>query len=127
MIASAGAGPRPVPYMKQNAGKLAAQIREALHPDVGIRARNIQTRLQQEHGCENGAWHFHRMLNLDDSKCMVTPKRLAVWEVKGRGIRLSAMAAAVLLERGVLKTEELALYVAPHTENIRRFPCLEVS
>ena len=42
---------------------------------------------------------------------MIAPGRLAAWKVKGRDIRLSAMAAAVLLERGYLRMEELALYV----------------
>ena len=111
VVARAGAGPRPLPYSRQSAEKLANQICEALHPDFKIRARHIQTRLQQEQGCENGAKHFHRMLNLENSNCMIAPDRLAVWKVKGRDIRLSAMAAAVLLERGFLRLEELALYV----------------
>jgi hypothetical protein len=109
MIANSGAGPRPIPYSKQSAEKLASQIRQALHPDVKLRARNIQMKLREEQGCENGARHFHRMLNTENSQCMVTPERRAVWLLRGKEIRLSVLVAAVLLERGVLRTDELAL------------------
>lgn len=109
IVADAGAGPRPIPYSKQTAEKLAEQIREALHPEVKIRARHIGMKLQQEQGCENGARHFYRFLNVESSRCAVAPDRLAVWEVKGKTIRLSALGAAVLVEHGLLSATALSL------------------
>jgi UDP:flavonoid glycosyltransferase YjiC (YdhE family) len=112
MVANAGAGPNPIPYQKQTVEKLAQQIKEALHPESRIRARQIGLRLRQERGCENGARSFHDALSEKHSRCSVLPKRVAVWEVKdthGIECRLSPLAAAVLLQRGLICVKDISL------------------
>jgi UDP:flavonoid glycosyltransferase YjiC (YdhE family) len=112
VIANAGAGPHPIPYREQTAEKLAQQIKEALHPESRVRARQIGLRLRQERGCERGARSFHDALSEKHSRCSVLPTRVAVWEVKGaQGIkcRLSPLAAAILLQRELICLEDISL------------------
>lgn len=107
MIANAGAGPRPITYREQKADMLAQQIQEALHPDTKIRARQIGLRLQGEHGCANGARSFHRTLHSNLSRCSIFPEKVAVWEVKDKRTPLGALAATILLERGLITIDEI--------------------
>jgi hypothetical protein len=112
MVANTGAGPRPIPYREQTADKLAQQIKEALHPGTRVRARQIGLRLQQERGCENAARRFHGSLAAKYSRCSIFPERIAVWDVKNvqeREIPLSILAAAVLLQRGLICVEEISM------------------
>jgi len=107
MVANAGAGPRPITYREQTADMLAQQIQEALHPDTKIRARQIGLRLQGEHGCANGARSFHRALQSNLSRCSIFPEKVAIWEVKDKRTPLGTLAATILLERGVIRIEEI--------------------
>jgi hypothetical protein len=112
MVANAGAGPHPIPYREQTAETLAQQIKEALHPEMRIRARQIGLRLQQERGCDNGIRIFHDSLEGKHARCSILPDRLAVWEVKseqGPGGRLSTLAAAILLQRGLISVKEISM------------------
>jgi hypothetical protein len=107
MVSSAGAGPRPLRYAKQTAQTLAQQIRDALQPEVKIRARHLGLKLEREQGCQKGMEFFHRSLNYDDSRCSILYDRLAIWQVKGTQIRLGVVAAAILIEHGHLRLHEL--------------------
>ncbi|KAE9373572.1 glycosyltransferase family 1 protein [Stipitochalara longipes BDJ] len=113
MVASAGAGPHPVPYREQTAETLAQQIKEALHPEMRIRARQIKMRLQQELGCENAVRSFHDSLEGKHSRCSILPDKIATWKVKstqGLGSRLSTLAAAILLQRGLIHVKGISIY-----------------
>lgn len=88
---------------------LASQIRQALDPKVRLQARHIQVRMRTEDGCEAGARHFHRMLCMKESQCALVPDRRAVWVVKGRGVKLSALAGAVLIDTGCIGVRDLQL------------------
>jgi hypothetical protein len=107
MVSSAGAGPQPIPYAKQTAQTLAQQIRDALHPEVKIRARHLGLKLEREQGCEKGMEFFHRSLNYEDSRCTLLYDRLAIWQVKGTQIRLGVVTAAILIEHGLLRLHDL--------------------
>lgn len=128
MIARAGAGPPPVPFKELTARKLADGILLALKPETLDRARELGERIRGEKGAEVGAEGFHRQMDVDGLRCRLDPGRVAVWHVKAktrkgkgkdkeneqdrsaRGIRLSAFAAAVLADKGILDMNELALY-----------------
>lgn len=43
----------------------------------------------------------------DEKSCLLLPRRSAVWSTKGSGIKLSALAAAVLINENRLKIEDL--------------------
>lgn len=110
MVARAGAGPKPVPYKVLTADKLAAAILEALKPESLERAKELSLKIRSENGNEKGAESFHNQLKLDDLRCTVDPTRAAVWQVRKTDIRLSALAATVLGNEGLLDFTDLKLY-----------------
>ena len=109
MIARAGAGPLPVPYKGLTADVLAASIVEALQPSVQKQAAILAASIAQEKGTEEGARFFHSQLNLDTMRCSLIPNRNAVWRVRRTQVRLSALAATVLIDKGLLNFDNLKL------------------
>lgn len=112
MIARAGAGPEPVPYKKLDAESLAAAIRKALEPATLAKARELGESIREEQGCDAGGKSFHDFLDSDSLRCSLAPSRVAVWRVRRSTIGLSALAAAVLLDKGILDQNDLKLYRA---------------
>ncbi|KAL2262360.1 hypothetical protein VTK26DRAFT_1585 [Humicola hyalothermophila] len=110
MIARSGAGPAPIPYKKLTAESLAAAICEALRPETTARARELGEKIQLEKGADVGGKSFHQFLNTDNLRCSLAPSRVAVWRVRRSKIRLSALAAAVLVKEGLLRYSDLKLY-----------------
>ncbi|KAL8671013.1 MAG: hypothetical protein Q9168_004465 [Polycauliona sp. 1 TL-2023] len=115
MIARAGAGPSPIPNKELTAKRLAEAIAEALKPETLERAKELGERIRQEKGCEAGAASFHAQMKVNRLRCMMVPERAAVWRVKTTGskaddVRLSAFAATVLGNEGVLDVNQLKLY-----------------
>ncbi|KIW17667.1 hypothetical protein PV08_04862 [Exophiala spinifera] len=115
MVARAGAGPKPIPAKELTADRLADAILEALKPETLERARELGDRIKEEKGCEVGAASFHEQMDVDSLRCSLAPQRPAVWSIKSnlptsRGIRLSAFAATVLSNEGLLDINELRLY-----------------
>jgi hypothetical protein len=115
MIARAGAGPSPIPFKELTADGLASAIIEALKPETLERAKELGERIREEKGCEVGAKSFHAQMNIERLRCMIARDRVAVWEVKTNeskveNIRLSAFAAAVLGEEGILDVNLLRPY-----------------
>ncbi|KAH0559844.1 hypothetical protein GP486_003641 [Trichoglossum hirsutum] len=109
MVAKAGAGPTPIPYKNLTADGLAASILGALKPAVLERASELGSRISQEQGSKEGAKSFHDMLDPDSLRCSLAPSRTAVWRVKKTNIRLSALAATVLNNEGLLDFQHLKL------------------
>ena len=110
MIARAGAGPQPIPYKDITADKLATAIEEALKPESLERAAELSEKIRQERGSEDGAKSFHKQLQVDSVRCVLYPKLPAAWRVKRTNIRLSALAATVLGNEGLLDFGDLKLY-----------------
>ncbi|KAL5314993.1 hypothetical protein ACEPPN_017643 [Leptodophora sp. 'Broadleaf-Isolate-01'] len=110
MVARAGAGPVPIPYKQLTADKLAAAITEALKPETLERAKELGSKIKEEKGAETGAKSFHDMLDVDHLRCSLAPSRVAVWRVKRTQTRLSALAAHVLANEGLLDFGDLKLY-----------------
>lgn len=114
MVARAGAGPSPIPFKELTAEGLATAILHALKPETLERAKELGERIREETGCETGAASFHARLNVDKLRCLMSPGRAAVWQVNTKGhtenIRLSAFAAAVLGNEGLLDINQLILY-----------------
>lgn len=114
MVARAGAGPEPIPYKNLTAEALAEAILDATKPETIQRARELGERIEAEKGTEAGATSFHRQIKVDRLRCQLTPNRTAVWRVKTKegdeDIRLSAFAATVLSDEGILDLNNLKLY-----------------
>jgi UDP:flavonoid glycosyltransferase YjiC (YdhE family) len=116
MTARAGAGPFPIPYKDLNSDKLANSIKEALKPASLERAAELAKKVKSEDGTEGGAQSFHKQLKLESLRCNLYPKRAAVWRVKRTNIRLSALAAIVLGNEGLLDFSDLKLFRAREYE-----------
>jgi len=109
MVARAGAGPLPIPYKQLTADKLAAALSEALKPETLAKAKELGARIKEEKGNEVGAKSFHDMLGVDNLRCSLAPNRTAVWRIKRTQTRLSAFAANVLANEGLLDFADLKL------------------
>ncbi|KAL2161569.1 hypothetical protein VTH06DRAFT_8131 [Thermothelomyces fergusii] len=103
-------GPAPIPHKKLTAENLAAAIEHALLPETQARARELGERIKREKGADVGGKSFHQFLNTDNMRCSLAPSRVAVWRVRRSQVRLSALAAAVLVKKGWLKYSDLKLY-----------------
>lgn len=110
MTAKAGAGPMPIPYKELTADKLAGAITEALRPQSKDRAIDLSNKIKQETGADTGAESFHKHLRPHELRCTICPGRVAVWRVRRTDVRLSALAATVLGNEGLLNFEDLKLY-----------------
>jgi UDP:flavonoid glycosyltransferase YjiC (YdhE family) len=111
MIARAGAGPPPIPFKQLTADKLAEALLEALKPTTLERAQELGARIGEEKGSEVGGKSFHDHLDVPNLRCQLAPSRVAVWRVKRTKTRLSALAATVLANEGLLDFGELKLLV----------------
>ncbi|KIW08552.1 hypothetical protein, variant 1 [Verruconis gallopava] len=110
MVARAGAGPKPTRYKDLTAQILADSIMEALKPETVERAGEMAKIISQEKGCDVGAQSFHQMLEMDKMRCSLLPEQAAVWRIRKTQIRLSALAAYTLAEKGVISFSDLKLY-----------------
>ncbi len=109
MVAKAGAGPDPIPYKKLTAENLAAAILECLKPETLARAEELGQKIREEKGADMGGKYFHDFLNVQSLRCSLAPSRVAVWRVRRTQTKLSALAAAVLVDEGKLKYSDLKL------------------
>ncbi|KAF2150621.1 glycosyltransferase family 1 protein [Myriangium duriaei CBS 260.36] len=109
MVYRAGAGPEPVPYKDMTAEKLADSLRKALEPEVQERAHELSSKIQNETGAETAAQQFHDTPQMQNLSCFLCPDQVAVWRVKRTNIRLSPLAAAVLVVNGRIKADRLKL------------------
>ncbi|KAL2062308.1 hypothetical protein VTL71DRAFT_6574 [Oculimacula yallundae] len=115
MVARAGAGPSPIPFKDLTVESLTAGILEALKPETLERAKILGDRIREEKGSEAGAASFHAQMDVPKLRCIMAPSRVAVWQVITKGsstenIRLSAFAASVLGDEGLIDVNQLKLY-----------------
>ncbi|ORY57798.1 uncharacterized protein BCR38DRAFT_461077 [Pseudomassariella vexata] len=110
MVAKAGAGPEPIPYQKLSAEGLAEAIQVAMKPETQARAQELGAKIREEKGADIGGQSFHTHLDVDKIRCSITPSRVAVWRVRRTQVRLSALAAASLVNSGFLQYSDLKLY-----------------
>ena len=109
MIHRKGAGPAPIPYKDLTADSLADAILRASEPDVVAQAQELGSHIQKERGNELGAQSFNNKLRPDDLRCSLAPNRVAVWKLKSRNLKLSALTAAVLAEKELINVDDLEL------------------
>jgi len=107
VVARAGAGPLPIPFKDLTSDALSAGIKAALQLEVLERVKALACIMSQESGSQNAANSFHSALDVDALRCSLSPGRAAVWRVKQTNIRLSALAAAILIEENALRFYDL--------------------
>ncbi|OAA62047.1 udp-transferase [Niveomyces insectorum RCEF 264] len=118
MIDKAKVGPPPVPYRNLTAERLADGIRYCLGDEARAAAQTIATSIEKEgDGADNACLSFLRTLRFEGQfsmRCAVFPDRVAVWQRKDSNVRLSALAADALVERGYVSYKNL--HLIRHTE-----------
>ena len=114
MCARAKAGAHEcIPYKKLNAERLAEGIKQCLLEESQVNVQKIADSIAAEgDGAENAVRSFHRSLPVSgpcNMRCSILEDRAAVWVVRGSSLRLSAMAAQILVEKGKLKWQDLKI------------------
>lgn len=114
MVSKAKAGAHDcIPYKKLNAEKLANGIKQCLSDEAKKNVQEIADSIAKEgDGAENAVKSFHRALPTrgdDNLRCSLLENQTAVWKVKKTQIKLSAVAADILVERHQLRWQDLTL------------------
>ncbi|KAL6704101.1 hypothetical protein ACN47E_008764 [Coniothyrium glycines] len=114
MVSKAKAGAHEcIPYKKLNAERLAEGIQQCLTDEAKKNVKKIAQSIEKEgDGALNAVRSFHRSLPLQGEgsmRCDLLDDRTAVWKIKNTNVKLSALAADILVERKKLKWNELRL------------------
>ncbi|CAK7275340.1 hypothetical protein SEPCBS119000_006643 [Sporothrix epigloea] len=113
MIEKSNVGPKPVPYKHLTAERLADGIKYLLCDEARSAAQAIAESIEKEgDGAENACRSFMRTLELEghgSMRCSIFPDQVAVWQRKGSNIKLSALAAEALVQKGYMAYKDLRL------------------
>ena len=104
MVASAGAGPQPIPYRSLTTENLSRAIVQCLEPETRSAAQILAAKMQTEDGVRTAVASFHRHLPRD-MQCQILPDQAAAWTYKSNrtNIRLSKRTAGALIKASILK------------------------
>ncbi|KDN42535.1 hypothetical protein RSAG8_06678, partial [Rhizoctonia solani AG-8 WAC10335] len=109
-IHARGAGPAPIPHKQLTTPALVGAIKSAASEETRAAARRVGELIRSEDGVKNGMDSFHRHLPLLNMRCDLDPRKVATWYSRSHKLRLSAFAAQVLAEKGVLDANKLELH-----------------
>lgn len=113
MIGKAGAGPEAIPYKDLTMEKLAEGLKQLLTDDCAVEAQKIAKSIEEEgDGAHNAVKSFQRSLLLHGDRsmrCSILEDRVAVWVLKGTQLRLSALAANILVQQKKVAWKNLRL------------------
>jgi len=113
MIGKAGAGAMPIPYKQLTAANLAEGIKKLLEQETQKQADLFAKRIEREgDGAQNAVMAFHRCLSVrgeQSMRCSILPNQLAVWALKTTNLRLSALAADILVTKRKIQWRQLRL------------------
>ncbi|KAF2825021.1 UDP-Glycosyltransferase/glycogen phosphorylase [Ophiobolus disseminans] len=114
MVSKAKAGAHEcIPYKKLNAERLAEGIKQCLTEEARENVKKIAKSIEDEgDGALNAVRSFHRSLPLRGEgslRCDFLDNRAAAWKIKNTDVKLSALAAEVLVEKKRLKWSDLRL------------------
>lgn len=108
MVASAGAGSKPLPHRSLTTGQLTDAIAYCLTSEAQEAAFNVMVKMQHDAGVDAAVDSFHRQLP-QDLACDLLPSEAAGWKVKhgGRSVKLSPKAFACLAGQGLVDRKAL--------------------
>ncbi|PNS19049.1 Sterol 3-beta-glucosyltransferase [Sphaceloma murrayae] len=114
MVADNKAGAhRSIPYKKLTAERLAEGIKQCMTEEARENAQRIAKGIEEEgDGAENAVRSFERSLPLaghHNMRCSILEERVAVWKLKHSNLRLSTLAAELLIEERKIKWNQLNL------------------
>jgi hypothetical protein len=106
----AGAGPQPIPHRELTVENLNEALNVAAQVEVHQRAEMISKGITAETGSVSAARSFLAQLPASKMSCHLMPSRVAAWEHKTLGLRLSALAATVLHKQNAIDWKDLETY-----------------
>jgi UDP:flavonoid glycosyltransferase YjiC (YdhE family) len=114
MVSKAKAGAHEcIPYKNLTAERLAEGIKQCLTDEARENVKKIADSIEKEgDGALNAVRSFHRSLPLrgeGSMRCDFLDNRAASWKIKNTNVKLSALAAELLVEKKKLKWNELRL------------------
>ncbi|KAF2746609.1 glycosyltransferase family 1 protein [Sporormia fimetaria CBS 119925] len=114
MVAKAKAGAHEcIPYKKLTAERLAEGIKQCLTEEARQNVQKIADSIASEgDGALNAVRSFHRSLPLKGSnsmRCHILSNRCASWQLKNSSLRLSPLAAELLVEWKKIRWNDLRL------------------
>jgi UDP:flavonoid glycosyltransferase YjiC (YdhE family) len=114
MVSKAKAGAHEcIPYKHLTAERLAEGIKQCLTDEARENVKKIADDIEKEgDGALNAVRSFHRSLPLHGEgsmRCDFLDNRAAAWKIKNTNVKLSALAAELLVEKKKLKWNELRL------------------
>ncbi|KAF3006794.1 hypothetical protein E8E13_010331 [Curvularia kusanoi] len=114
MVSKAKAGAHEcIPYKDLTAERLAEGIKECLTEEAQKNVQKIADSIEAEgDGALNAVRSFHRSLPLRGEasmRCDFLDNRPATWKIKNTNVKLSALAAEILVNKKKLKWNELRL------------------
>jgi UDP:flavonoid glycosyltransferase YjiC (YdhE family) len=114
MVSKAKAGAHEcIPYKDLTAERLAEGIKQCLTDEARENVKKIADSIEKEgDGALNAVRSFHRSLPLrgeGSMRCDFLDNRAASWKIKNTNVKLSALAAELLVEKKKLKWNELRL------------------
>lgn len=110
MIASAKAGPSPIPHKQLTSEKLKDAIAFCLTTEAKTAAQSLASQMASESGVQAAVLSFHANLPFEAMQCDLTRTGAATWIYKKDSIRLCKSAAQILLENGVISLSDLESY-----------------
>ncbi|KAJ8110672.1 hypothetical protein OPT61_g6541 [Boeremia exigua] len=116
MIAEAGAGPRPIPHKMLSSQNLVDSIQFLLASETKSAAQSISSQMASEDGVKAAVQSFHANLPFEAIPCNIMHDLPSAWLYKKAPIRLSKLAAQILIENGVISQNDLSNY---ETQTIR--------
>ncbi|KAH7078641.1 hypothetical protein BKA63DRAFT_600939 [Paraphoma chrysanthemicola] len=116
MVAAAGAGPSPIPHALLNADNLTKAIAFCLTDEAKRAARSLSMEMANECGVEAAVLSFYANLPLESMQCALLPNAVASFIDKKSSLRLSKIAARILIDEGVIKYSDVESY---QTEPLR--------
>ena len=114
MVSKAKAGAHEcIPYKSLTAERLAEGIKQCLTEEAQKNVQKIADSIEAEgDGALNAVRSFHRSLPLHGEgsmRCDFLDNRTAAWKIKNTNVKLSALAAEILVNKKRLKWNELRL------------------
>ncbi|RYP47048.1 hypothetical protein DL768_006843 [Monosporascus sp. mg162] len=124
MVANAGAGPKPIPQKQLSSENLAEAIRYCLSPRAVLAAQSIAARMASENGVQTAVESWLRQLPVKRMQCDLLPTQPAAWAYtkSRRPLKLSKVAAEILLSQNTIESKHLSLYESnPITIEVTRW------
>ncbi|SPN96558.1 related to sterol glucosyltransferase [Cephalotrichum gorgonifer] len=120
MVATAGAGPKPIPQKDISLENLTAAIRYCLTPEALAAAGRISASIQAENGVQQAVRSFHEHILAYNIRCDIFPERPASWAYKSGGklFKMSTLAGSALTDASLVTKKQLKPF-AVHPFEIR--------